>query len=59
MMTTRYLTMQGLNAIMCGNGLTLKAPYSQSASEKAWMTRWLRQQFSNLFGRDFPDIEFV
>jgi hypothetical protein len=58
-MTTRYLNMLGLQAIMLSDSLTLAAPYSNSPDEKQWMTGWLRERFAQLFKRDFPDLQFV
>ncbi len=58
-MTTRYLAMQGLQAIMLGSSLKLKAPYGRDASERSGMTVWLRQFFAKMFNLDFPELEFV
>jgi hypothetical protein len=58
-MTTRYLNMQGMQAIMLSDNLTLAAPYSNSADQKQWMTEWLRERFAQLFKRDFPDLQVV
>jgi hypothetical protein len=57
-MTTRYLNMQGLRAIMLGDSLALAAPYGNSPVENQWMTDWLRTRFASLFGQDFPNLCF-
>ena len=46
-------------ALMVRDSLTIKAPYGRSAAENQWMTQWLRNRFTVLFGRDFPDLHFV
>ena len=58
-MTTRYLNMLGLEALMRHDSLTLEAPYGRSSIENQWMTEWLRRRFRALFGRDFPDLKVV
>lgn len=59
-MTTRYLNMQGLQAVMLGRGLTLSAPYAKHDElEKEWMTGWLRKRFRTLFDRDFRAVRYV
>jgi len=58
-MTTRYLNMQGLQAVMLGESLTFEAPYGNSPAENQWMTDWLRQRFSTLFGQNFPSIRYI
>ncbi|MDP9120225.1 MAG: hypothetical protein M3O15_02485 [Acidobacteriota bacterium] len=58
-MTTRYLSMQGLQAVMLGHSLTLAAPYSNSPKEKQWMSDWLRQEFKAQFRRDFPNLRYI
>ncbi|XVU28670.1 hypothetical protein ACQPZJ_16935 [Actinoplanes sp. CA-054009] len=59
-MTTRYLEMLGLQAVMLGDSLELAVPYNgRSAKECQWMTDWLRQRFAALFDRDFPELRFV
>lgn len=58
-MTTRYLSMLGLEALMRRDSLTLEAPYGRSTTENDWMTGWLRGWFRELFGRDFPDLKVV
>jgi hypothetical protein len=58
-MTTRHLSMLGMEALMVRDTLTIKAPYGRSAAENQWMTEWLRNRFKGLFGRDFPDLQFV
>ncbi len=58
-MTTRYLNMLGLEALMRHDSLTLEAPYGASAAENEWMTNWLRARFRFLFGRSFADLRVV
>ncbi|MFF5076338.1 hypothetical protein ACFY36_04755 [Actinoplanes sp. NPDC000266] len=59
-MTTRYLEMLGLQAVMLGDTLELAVPYNgRSEAECQWMTDWLRQHFAALFDRDFPELRFV
>jgi hypothetical protein len=58
-MTTRYLNMLGLEALMRHDSLTLEAPYGRSPDENRWMTEWLRTRFKVLFGRDFADLKVV
>ena len=60
LMTTRYLNMLGLQAVMLGESLTLAAPYARNnPGEKQWMTNWLLQRFKDLFGGDFAELRFV
>ena len=58
-MTTRYLSMLGLETLMRRDSLTLEAPYGKSTRESEWMTGLLRGRFRDLFGRDFPDLNVV
>jgi hypothetical protein len=58
-MTTRFLNMYALEALMRRDSLTLEAPYGRSDQENQWMTDWLRQRFQALFSRDFPDLKVV
>jgi hypothetical protein len=58
-MTTSHLSTLGMEALMVRDNLTIKAPYGRSAAENQWMTEWLRNRFKVLFGRDFPDLQFV
>jgi hypothetical protein len=57
--TTSHLSTLGMEALMVRDTLTIKAPYGRSAAENQWMTEWLRNRFKVLFGRDFPDLQFV
>lgn len=58
-MTTRHLNMLGMRCIMLGRALTIAAPYRGDSGERQWMTEWLRNRFKNVFGRDFPTLQFV
>jgi hypothetical protein len=58
-MTTRYLNMLGMEALMLHDSLTLEAPYGRSTAENEWMTDWLRERFKILFGRDFSDLQVI
>jgi len=58
-MTTRHLNMLGMRALMVGNSLAIPAPYRGDDAEREWMTSWLRERFRALFGRDFPELQFV
>lgn len=58
-MTTRHLNMLGLRALMVSPSLAIPAPYRGGDGEREWMTGWLRERFRSLFGREFPDLQFV
>jgi hypothetical protein len=58
-MTTRYLETLGLQTVMRGSSLRIRAPYGRSAAETAWMTDWLRNRFAAFFpGIDFSALQF-
>jgi len=58
--TTSYLETLGLQTVMRGTSLKIRAAYGSSATETAWMTDWLRQRFETLFpGIDLSALKFV
>ena len=59
-MTVRYLEMLGLQTVMRGDSLRMRAPYSGDSDETRWMTSYLQERFTSLFpGRDFSSVEFL
>jgi hypothetical protein len=59
-MTVRYLEMLGLQTIMRGETLRIRAPYAGDAGQIQEMTSYLQRRFATLFpGRDFSGVEFV